>query len=94
MPAATPVVVSTSGTPLLRLVIYAMYGISTNDTVQCSNEFKSVKLWAWIPATGASVASLTGGGGGVTGNTTVTIGASSISVDDGYLIVFGASAQQ
>lgn len=91
MAAQTPVVVASTGTPLLRLVVYALYGVTTNDTVSVASEFKkAVDTW-WVPVTGTSVdtRNLTIGS-----NTTITLSPANITVDDGYLVVFGASAQQ
>lgn len=91
MAAQTPVLVASTGTPLFRLVVYALYGVTTGDTVSVANEFKrAIDTW-WVPATGTSVdtRNLT-----ITSNTTVTLGPANITVDDGYLIVVGASAQQ
>lgn len=91
MPAATPVVSSSVGSPLLRLVVYSLYGVTTGDTVQCSTEFKKVVDSWWVPVTGTSVdtRNLT-----VTSNTQVTLSPVNITVDDGFLVVVGASAQQ
>ncbi len=92
MAAQTPQRLSSIGSPLQRLVVYAVYGVTTNDTVQTNTEFQKVYNWAWYPATGASTPS--NWSSTVTSNTQIVLSPTSITVDDGYLIVFGAGVQQ
>lgn len=86
MAAAVPTVAYKEGT-LAGIVVYRLFGVTTSDTVQTSTEFKKVYYWTWIPATGTSTAtdSTT-----VTSNTTITLAPSSITVDDGWLVCYGA----
>lgn len=90
--AQTPQKLASIGSPLQRLVVYAVYGVTTNDTVETSTEFQKVYNWTWLPATGASSAS--NWSSTVTANTKIVLSPASITVDDGYLIVFGAGIQQ
>ncbi len=79
------------GSPLQRLAIFQMYGVSTSDTVQLSTWFTRITSWVWVPATGSSA---TTASTSVTSNTQITLSPASISVDDGYVVAIGASAQQ
>jgi hypothetical protein len=92
MAAQTPQKLTSIGSPLQRLVVYALYGVTTNDTVQTNTEFQKVYNWTWLPATGTSTVS--NWSATVATNTNITLSPASITVDDGYLIVFGAGLQQ
>lgn len=90
MAAQTPKLLASIGSPLQRLCVYAVYGVTAADTVQTSTEFQRVTQANYYPATGSGTA---GASMTVATNTNLTV-PSGPAVDDGYVLAFGSGVSQ